>query len=162
MKNKDIEILCELLKSGRISDRDLAKKLNISQSTATRGRRRLEKKEILSYVAIPNLPALGINLLAISFGRVTIPTSKPSAKVKSTISKKPQIVLMGRGEGMGKTGVGISLHRDFLDYTEYIRSGRDGTNGFVEGIETFFVPTTDFVKSFELGKAVEHILKHKK
>ena len=64
MRNRDIKILCELLKNGRISDRELAKKLNISQSTVTRARHRLEKKEILSYIAVPNLINLDINIFA--------------------------------------------------------------------------------------------------
>jgi len=162
MKIKDIDVLCELLKNGRISDRELARKLNISQSTVTRTRHRLEKKEIISYTALPNLPSLGINLLAISFGRLANPTAK-AAKIYNLASRKnPQIVLIGKGEGMGKTGVGISLHRDFSDYTKYVRSGRDDSKGVVEGIETFFVPTTDFIKSFEIGRVVEHILKRKK
>ena len=161
MRNRDVKVLCELLKNGRISDRELAKKLDTSQSTVTRARHRLEKKEILSYIAVPNLPSLGINLLVFTFGRVTKLTPQITKSYYSKLRKDPQIIFTGRGEGMRKTGFAVSLHPDFSDYADHVRVARLDPKGILDGVESFFIPTVDFIKYFEIGKAVEFILKKK-
>jgi len=162
MKNKDIDVLCELLKNGRISDRELAKKLNMSQSTVTRTRHRLEKKEILSYAAIPNLPSLGINLLVFTFAKCTKSTQQTIKKFKSFIMKNPKVIFGGEGTGIGKTHIIATLHNNLSDYINFIRLFRAESKDCVEDIESFFISTTDFPLHFGIGRAVESILKKTK
>ncbi len=161
MQRKYIEILSELLKNSKTNDRDLAKKLGISQSTVTRIRHKLEKKDILSYVGIPDLTRLGIHIIAFTFSRHAKPSSKLIKKIQNFIIKSPRIMFSGEGEGMAKTTVIISLHSDFTDYMSFIRSFRTESEGLAESIESFFVPTTMLIKDFKIGKAVESILKEK-
>jgi len=53
LKPLDCELLFELIKNSRISERALAKVLKTSQPTITRRRARLEKDFIDGYTAIP-------------------------------------------------------------------------------------------------------------
>jgi DNA-binding Lrp family transcriptional regulator len=71
IKLKDIELrlISELVKNSRRSDRELAKRLGISQPTVSRTRVRLEKQGLIDYSAIPNLAKLGFEIIAVTFGR---------------------------------------------------------------------------------------------
>ena len=60
LKDMDFKILAELMKNSKASDRNLAKKLGVSQPTVTRRRAALERRRLLDYTAIPNLKELGM------------------------------------------------------------------------------------------------------
>ncbi len=53
LKDIDYKILYELMKNSKVSDRQLAKKIGVSQPTIIRRRSRLEKEVINGYTAIP-------------------------------------------------------------------------------------------------------------
>jgi DNA-binding Lrp family transcriptional regulator len=59
LKSVDYQILWELVKNSRRSDRELARILGISQPTVTRRRTVLEKEVIDGYTAIPRWDKLG-------------------------------------------------------------------------------------------------------
>lgn len=162
MRKRDVEILCELLKNAKISDRDLARKMNISQSTVTRIRHKLEKREIVAYGGIPNFPSLNINLFAITLVRCTKLKKQAIKKFKSFVKENPKIIFIGQGNGMGKTDIIATLHSDFSDYMTFLKSFRMKTEGIVESIESFLVSTVNFPLKIGFGKAVECILKEEK
>src|SRR4030067_1087890 len=66
LKKVDYRILSEFMKNSRLSDRQLAKNLGISQPTVTRRRTMLEKEKLLEYTAVPDLKKLGFEMLAIT------------------------------------------------------------------------------------------------
>ena len=59
LKPIDYGIFAELVKNARLSDRQLAKILNVSQPTITRRRNELEKRGLLDYTAILDIRKLG-------------------------------------------------------------------------------------------------------
>ena len=65
-RDSDRKILQELMKNSKISDRQLGKKLGISQATVTRRRRMLEREVIENYTFIPNWSKFGYEIFAIS------------------------------------------------------------------------------------------------
>jgi len=68
MKKRVVSVFSELLRNSKKSDRDIAKKLNISQPTVTRIRRKLETSGYISeYTIIPNFPKLGFEICAFIF-----------------------------------------------------------------------------------------------
>jgi DNA-binding Lrp family transcriptional regulator len=69
LKSIDYEIISELIKNSRLSDRQVAKKLGTSQPTVTRRRTQLEKEGMLDYTGVPDLKKLGFEILAFTFGK---------------------------------------------------------------------------------------------
>ncbi|MCW3982010.1 MAG: Lrp/AsnC family transcriptional regulator, partial [Candidatus Bathyarchaeota archaeon] len=59
MKKIDSRILAELMRNSKVSDRQLAKRVGVSQPTITRRRARLEKGIINGYTTIPHWANLG-------------------------------------------------------------------------------------------------------
>jgi DNA-binding Lrp family transcriptional regulator len=60
LKKVELKVLSGLIKNSKISDRELAKTIGVSQPTVTRARTRLEKNGyIQEYTAIPNFAKLG-------------------------------------------------------------------------------------------------------
>lgn len=68
LKQKMIDLLHELMKNSKRSDRELAKVVGVSQSTITRTRKNLEKTEYIhEYTIIPALEKLGFEIIALNF-----------------------------------------------------------------------------------------------
>jgi len=73
-KQKMIDLLYELMKNSKRSDRELAKVVKASQPTITRMRKNLEKSEyIREYTVMPALEKLGFEILAFSFLSTSTP-----------------------------------------------------------------------------------------
>ena len=107
LKPIDYEILWELVKNSRRSDRELAKVLGISQPTVTRRRTVLEKELIDGYTAIPKWEKLGYEILAITFVKIK---SQIASKKEYEITRKkgldwlmgqPNIIMAGACRGPG-------------------------------------------------------------
>ena len=162
MRKKEKQVLIELLKNCKISDRHLAQKLNTSQSTVTRTRKRLEKKIIKKYTALPDFSKLDIKLTAITFGKCER-SKKTILECLGNLSDKfPRIIFTGEGEGMGKTCMIITLHKDFTDYTKFAREFRSGCKGIKDAIDSFLIPSEDSLQTFDLSKTVGDLLKEGK
>ena len=140
------QLLKELLKNSKRSDRELAKVLGVSQPTVTRTRHRLEKKgAIQEYTIIPDLTELGFELLAVTLTRM-----RPETRIGETLKKAtkythifPNAIFAGTGEGMGMTGMIISFHKSFTDYhRKWNKMRRDwkdlllGTQSFIVSLES--------------------------
>jgi DNA-binding Lrp family transcriptional regulator len=159
MKKREKEVLFQLLRDSKLSDREIAKKLNTSQSTITRTRHKLEHRCINSYTIVPNLSKLDINLIAFSFGKCIKPTDKLENQFKDFIEKQPNVIFSGHGEGMGKTAVMISFHKNFSGFTEFMRKTRLLCEFFGENLDTFIVSTDKLVRTLGMANAVEHLVK---
>jgi len=161
MRKREIQVLIELLKNCKISDRQLAQKLKTSQSTITRTRKRLEKKTIKKYTALPDFSNLNINLISVTFGNCNR-SKKDILECLETVSNRyPRIIYAGEGEGMGKTCMLISLHKDFSDYTKFKGECRLLCESIKNATESFLIPSNSF-QTFDLGKPVENMLKEEK
>ena len=126
MKILEWRLILELLKSGRKSDRKLAKELKVSQPTISRTRKRLEDKGyIKKYTIEPDFPKIGYQILALTFVKIdnTLKTADiENARKNATVfmKSKPNIVMLEKGTGMGYDGVLMSYHKDYASFSEYI------------------------------------------
>jgi DNA-binding Lrp family transcriptional regulator len=147
-QDKIMQLLHELVKNSKRSDRDLAKILGVSQPTLTRMRKRLERDNyILDYTAIPNLTKLGFEIIAFTFlnvdrfdpknGELDVALGERAHK---WVSHNTRIVFSGGGEGLeGKNCMMVSLHMDFTEYTDFIRDFRGQVSPSVKDMDTFLV-----------------------
>jgi DNA-binding Lrp family transcriptional regulator len=130
MKNIELKLISELMKNSRSSDRELAKKLRVSQPTVTRIRTRLEKEGyIQEYTIIPNFEKLGYEILAFVFAKHRTGLGSAGIKKARAIAQKdfsekapPEIILFERGLGLSSDygAVIVSIHKDYASYKDLI------------------------------------------
>ena len=157
-KQKMIDLLYELMKNSKRSDRELAKVVEVSQPTITRMRKSLEKTEyIREYTIIPALEKLGFEILALNF-LSTSTKPKDVKEMQEWISESQKIIFTSLGEGLnGKTVLLVSIHRDFTDFSEFTRELRGILGLETSSIESFLVSLrTDMIKHFSF-KNLERI-----
>jgi len=136
------QLLKELLKNSKRSDRELAKILGVSQPTITRARNRLEKNgTIQDYTIIPDFREMGFELLAITLVKLHPKSLTPENIDRATkyAAKIPYAILSSMGEGMGMNGVVISLHKDYTDYHRHLTRMRLDWKGFLEDVQSFLI-----------------------
>ena len=136
------QLLRELFKNSKRSDRELAGILGVSQPTITRTRHKLEREGmILDYTIVPDFRKIGFEILALTFVKMR-PEILTSEKMKEAIeyaTKFSNAIFSSTGEGLGMTGVIISFHKNYTDYHEKVNMLRVDWKDFVEDIQTFVV-----------------------
>ena len=145
LKDVDLKILSELMKNSKVSDRQLAKKIGVSQPTVTRRRARLEIEVIDGYTAIPKWEKLGYEILAVTL--VKTPLRSGSAEEmkdaieKSTkwLEKQPNVIFGGECRGMGATGIMFSLHKSYAALDEFLTNHRQQLGPLLENVNTIIV-----------------------
>ena len=122
MKKRMMHLLLEYLKSSKRSDRELAKVVGVSQPTITRMRQRLVKEgAIREFTVIPDFVKMGYEIMAISCLKTKkMMSTELEEKAERHWKKYPNVILVSRGEGMGKNGVLISLHKSYTDYSNFV------------------------------------------
>jgi DNA-binding Lrp family transcriptional regulator len=108
------------------SDREIAKKLYISQPTVTRTRRWLETNGFINeYTLIPNFSKIGLELVAFTFVKLRAGNLETHQEVRNRdkpfLDENPNVVMALHGEGMGCNGVLVSLHKNFAEFTSFMR-----------------------------------------
>ena len=151
VKKIDYEVLFELIKDCKRSDRELAKVLECSQPTITRSRTKIEKEGMISdYIAIPNLEKIGIEIIAFTFLTVKPEERKPKdladnpseeweKKSGEFFAKYSNIIFASTGCGLKKNAVWISLHRDYSCYVSFLRDIEIQWGKYLEEIDSFTV-----------------------
>jgi len=143
-----IQLLQELVKNSKRSDRDLAKILGVSQPTLTRMRKRLERDNyILDYTAIPNLTKLGFEIVAFTFLNVDRFDPKTGElddalgeSAHKWLTHNSKIMFVAGGEGLhGSNCMMISVHRDFTDYSDFVSHFRTEWGLHLRSMDTFLV-----------------------
>jgi len=153
-------VFLELIKNSKKSDRDIAKKLKISQPTVTRIRKKLEKNTIKMYTTIPVLPEIGINLISFNFARCDNPKMDVETCLKQIVKTNPQVLFITSGEGMGKTCLIVALHTDYRNYVNFLTTTRAQCKGIKAHFDSFVAPTTrEHVLDF--SSPVTHLIKKK-
>lgn len=128
MKDIELKLIAELTKNSRRSDRELAKRLHVSQPTVTRIRNKLEKEGIIrEYTIVPDFIRLGYQMASITLAKMKEPLSKEIvAEIRRQareIEKKnpsPTIVSMN-GIGCDADYVNVAFHKNYSEYTEYVK-----------------------------------------
>ena len=136
------QLLRELLKNSTRSDRELAKVLKVSQPTITRTRRKLEREGIIQdYTIIPNFRKMGFEILALTFVKMRpeILTPETMREARKYAAKFPNAIFASTGEGLGMTGVIISLHKNYTEYHHRVNQLRVDWKEVTEDIQTFIV-----------------------
>jgi len=126
LKNVDYDILSQLIKTSRLSDRRLAKILGISQPTVTRRRTQLEKEGVLEYTAIPDLGKLDFEIVAFTFGLWNF-NAYSDTRVQAAedfINRHPNIIFVSTGRGDLGDRVAISVHKDYAEYSQFMSDVR--------------------------------------
>jgi len=147
-QDRIMQLLKELLKNSKRSDRDLAKILGVSQPTLTRMRRRLEKDNyILDYTAIPNMTKLGFEIVAFTFFNIDRFDPKTGdldtaigEQAHKWVGHSSKIIFAAGGEGLhGKNCMMVSVHRDFTEYTDFVSDLRGQWTLKIKEMESFLV-----------------------
>jgi len=136
------QLLRELLKNSKRSDRELAKTLKVSQPTITRTRRKLEKNGLIrDYTIIPDFRKMGFEILALTFVKMRpdILIGETREKAKEFAAKFPNVTFASSGQGLGMTGVIISLHKNYTEYHRQLSMLRVELRDVTEDIESFIV-----------------------
>jgi len=126
LKETEIKLICELIRNSRKSDRELAKKIGVSQPTVSRIRTRLEREGVIEYTGTANLRKLGFEIIAVTFGNMKRQQS-PDGKViksKDITAKNPNMIFVSTGMGLSSDMVAVSVHKTYSDYAEYIQEIR--------------------------------------
>ena len=137
------QLLRELLKNSKRSDRELAKVLHVSQPTITRVRHRLEENGMIKdYTITPNFRKMGFELMTITLVKLRSDAFSPEAttKAKEYATTHPETILSCLGEGLGMNGIAISFHKDYTAYHRHLTEMRTMWKDFLEDIQSFIIP----------------------
>jgi len=158
---KMLDLISELTKNAKKSDRDIAKILNVSQPTVTRMRKKLEDKGyIADYTTVLDLSKLGFEVIAFIFFKTKKTGGKRTADAAhEMIRQHKKIVFAGMGNGLsGQDALLISVHKDFTDYTKFIGEIKKKWHDNISGLDSFLVSIKTFSpKPFsfrDLGKLI--------
>jgi hypothetical protein len=150
----DYEVLFELIKNCKRSDRELAKVLESSQPTITRSRTRIEKEGLIfDYTAMPNLEKISVEIIAFTFFTVKPEDRRPKdlagnfeewkKNSDDFFAKHSNIIFASTGHGLGKNAIWISLHKNYSCYVSFLRDvelqwGKylDETDSFIVSVES--------------------------
>jgi len=136
------QLLRELLKDSKRSDRDLAKVLKVSQPTVTRTRHKLERDGMIQdYTIIPNFKRMGFEILALTFVKMRPAILSPEImeNARKYAAKFPNAIFASTGEGLGMTGVIISFHKNYTEYHQRVNQLRVDWKDLTEDIRSFIV-----------------------
>ncbi len=162
-KNKEMLVLRELLRNSKRSDRELGKILKTSQPTVTRTRKILEKKIIQTYTVIPDFTKVGYEMIAFTFAKAKTyrreDAEKMMQRAKEWAVKRPNVVMASDGEGLGKDTVIVSLHRNYSEYANFMRSFAVDWADYVSDFQSFIVSLRDglTIKPFDLKYLADDI-----
>ena len=135
-----MKLVAELLKNCRRSDRELARVLKTSQPTITRARQKIEREGyVRSYTFIPDCRKLGYEIIAFTFTKMRpeILTDAFIDKVRDYAMKFPNAIFATSGEGIGMTGLIVSLHKNYSDYSQKLALFRMDWGKYMEDIQSF-------------------------
>jgi len=142
MKKKMKNLLLELLKNSKRSDRNLAKVLGVSQPTITRTRHKLETNGMIQdYTIVPDFRKMGFEIMALTFVKMKseILSSEVMKGATKYAEKFPNAIFASTGEGLGMTGVIISFEKNYSDYHRHLNQLRVDWKDFTEDIQSFVI-----------------------
>jgi DNA-binding Lrp family transcriptional regulator len=161
----ELKVLSELMKNSRVSDRELAKRLGVSQPTVSRIRNKFEKEGyIKEYTYIPDFVKLGYSLMALTFIKRAEGSREQSSLFKEAdkyaVWTGFDTVMAVRGMGCGYDAVVFSFHENYSAFLERLREIKQFPSIDVEHVESFIVDLTDkdLYRQLTLSPLAEHML----
>jgi len=124
VKDTELKLVSELMKNSRRSDRELARLIGVSQPTASRMIKNLEKEGIIQeYTMIPDMNKLGIEMIAITLAAFKPPANPEERmrKCKEFVEKHPNLLFISSGRGTSTERAFISAHKNYSDYAKFIK-----------------------------------------
>jgi len=176
LKETELNLVSELMKNSRRSDRDLAKALGLSQPTVTRLRAKMENEGVIKeYTMVPDFRKLGFNLMSIIMFKLR-PLTEEQVQELHQAAREPDnqerqhYIMIMTGIGLGKHAAMVSLHKDYSSYAKYASNIKNGIHSrmkaFVdtEGIETFLIDLNyeHHFQPLTFSKIAEHLQKMEK
>jgi DNA-binding Lrp family transcriptional regulator len=165
MKRQELKLVSELFKNSDRSDRELAKALGTSQPTVSRMLKKLKQEGVIrEHAVIADFRKLGIELMAITFGAWSPEKIKEYSeaerveKAKRFLSEHPNVIFASSGQGLGKGRVVITLHKNYSEYSEFMKQAKSEWADLVK-LESFIISLGTDVAPFpfsfrNLGKYV--------
>jgi len=159
-REKLVNLLYELTKNSRRSDRDLAKTLGLSQPSIGRLRKILEEEAILQYTAIPDFSYVGFDLMVFTLYRRKEPLEPIMKGTERWLNEQPNVLFLSEGQGMEADRVAISVHKDYADFSEFHKEFRKEMNPYLETCKTFMVSLRGhrISRFFPFNESVKHAL----
>jgi DNA-binding Lrp family transcriptional regulator len=145
LKDLDLQIISELMKNAKISDREVAKKLGVSQPSVSRRRARLEREKLIAYNVTPNFEEFGYDLLAFTFVHLDFNFSsgvfgdEAAELMSKAIRKHPNVIFASSGRGLGYEAILLSVHKHFGGYQEFKNSLRADLGKQARDIRSFAI-----------------------
>lgn len=167
MKDVELKLIAELMKSSRRSDRELARAVGVSQPTVRRMIRRLEREHLIKeYTMIPDFNRLGYKILALTFVKLKAslnPEQIASVRKIAEESMKTgpfEVVMLERGLGLDSNGVFVSYHKDYSSYKRFVDWFRQFEFLKLDEIRSFLVSLDDKVhyRSWTYSTLANHLL----
>jgi DNA-binding Lrp family transcriptional regulator len=157
LTKREKQVLIELLKDGKISDQEIARKLKTSRPTVFKIRKRLEDEKIIKdYLPLVDFQKLGFSLqAAILYRWKDYSKTNELEKTIKFINSQNEVVLFIKGEGLGsKTDLIISVHKDLKEYESFIRKLKYEWKDNVEDVEVFLSSFDSVSKCYDLSSVV--------
>lgn len=143
LKPLDYQLLFELMKDSHRSDRQLAKALGISQPTVTRRRAMLEDNTIEGYTVVPKFGQIGFEIAAFTFMKTKLNHKKGPEKdeafnkLKEWYQKQSNVIAVMDGQGMGWDAVCVSLHENYSNFAEFLRTQQSELSDIISETQSF-------------------------
>lgn len=140
------ELLIELMKNSKESDRKIARKLGVSQPTITRTRNKIEREGLIrSYSIIPNWSKLGCELMVLTFVKMRpeVVSDELFNRLQEYAKAFQNVIFASRGHGLGMTGTILSIHKDYRDYAIKLSKFRNDWAQYLEDIQSFLMVTDE-------------------
>ncbi len=155
LSHKEKQVLIELAKNARLSDRELASRLKTSQPTVTRIRTKLIDDGFVDrFMILPRLEKLGLNFHAFTFVRTNALSA--SKKIAQWGAEQPCVVFASEGDGIRNHSVVLeSLHEDYSDYAQVVRSLKEKFAGQWLDVTPFFSDTQNISKYYHWHALIE-------
>jgi DNA-binding Lrp family transcriptional regulator len=143
LKDFELQLVSELVRNCRRSDRELARVLHVSQPTVTRTRARLEKQGLVEYGASSNLAKLGYKIMAVVFGKRDYEKHPEDVfqKAKSFVERHSNMIFVSDGNGLDYDRITISIHKSYSDYFIFMQEMRAEVKDIMS-LDSFLIDLT--------------------
>jgi DNA-binding Lrp family transcriptional regulator len=153
------------MKNSKQSDRELAKKLGVSQPTVTRTRTRLEKEGyIKEYTLIPDFGKLGFEIMALNLIKLRKEPSEEERKKLAEFGAEYEkrnpfaLVLAVSGIGAGYNRATISFHENYRSLMEFVRESKQTPWSEFYDYDTFIISLADdHYRSLTFSTVASHL-----
>jgi DNA-binding Lrp family transcriptional regulator len=166
----DLKLIAELMRNSRQNDRELAKKLGVSQATVARTRTRLEKEGyIKEYTLIPDFRKLGFEIMALNLIKLSKEPSEEELKKLTEYGHEYEkrnpfaLALAVSGMGAGYDRATISFHENYSSLMEFIRESNQTPWSEFYHYDTFIISLArdDHYRFLTFSTIASHLSKMK-